>query len=75
VLITKAPPQPQVAAQMRRDELLADGILPFKTDIPSLAAFKKASAQGTTVAQVKGDRNAWKGAMAYRRIGMEIADA
>jgi chromosome partitioning protein len=75
VLITKAPPQPQTAAQALRDELVSDNIPLFKTDIPQLAAFKKASAQGTTVAHVKADRNAWKGAMAYRRVGMEIADA
>ncbi len=73
VLITKAPPQPQTAAQKLREELLADNIPLFKTDIPQLAAFKKASAQGTTVAHVKSDRNAWKGAIAYRRVGMEIA--
>lgn len=74
ILITKSPPPPQSSAQKLRDELDADNIPVFKTDIPFLAAFKKASAQGTTVAQVKNDRNAWKGAIAYRRIGMEIID-
>jgi chromosome partitioning protein len=72
VLITKAPPSPQTAALKLREELQVDNIPLFKTDIPLLAAFKKASAQGTTVAPVKADRNAWKGAMAYRRVGMEI---
>ena len=65
---------PQTFSQKLRDELTADKIPLFKTDIPQLSAFKKASAQGTTVAQVKNDRNAWKGAMAYRRVGMEIVD-
>jgi cellulose biosynthesis protein BcsQ len=74
VLITKAPPAPQAAAIALRDELQADSIPVFRTFIPMLSAFKKASAQGTTVANVRSDRNAWKGAMAYRRVGMEIVD-
>lgn len=74
ILLTKAPPAPQTFAQKLRDELATDNIPLFRTNIPMLSAFKKASAQGTTAAQVKNDRNAWKGAMAYRRVGMEIVD-
>jgi hypothetical protein len=58
-----------------REELESAKIPIFKTEIPFLGAFKKASAQGTTVAHVKNDCNAWRGAMAYRRVGMEMIDA
>lgn len=74
VLLTKVPPPPQTEGRQLRDALIADGIPIFKAEIPLLVAFKKASAEGTTVATIKGDRNAWRACLSYRAAGREIID-
>ena len=72
VLLTKVPPLPQTEGQQLRAGLVADAIPVFKADIPLLVAFKKASAAGTTVDQLKNDRNARRAWIAYRSVGEEI---
>lgn len=72
VLLTKVPPLPQTEGQQLRGGLIADRIPVFKAEIPMLVAFKKASAEGKTVDDLKGDRNAWRAWRAYRSVGEEI---
>lgn len=48
------------------------GIPVFKPEIPFLVAYKKASAAGTTVNELKSDRNARRAWISYRSIGEEI---
>jgi chromosome partitioning protein len=72
VLLTKVPPSPQTEGQQLRAGLIADGIPVFGAEIPLLVAFKKASAAGTTVDQLKSDRNARRAWISYRSIGEEI---
>jgi len=74
VLLTKVPPPPQTEGQQLRAALVADRIPVFKAEIPLLVAFKKASAEGKTAADLKGDRNAWRAWRAYRSVGKEIID-
>jgi chromosome partitioning protein len=73
VLLTKVPPPPQTEGQQLRTALIADKIPVFKAEIPMLVAFKKASAEGKTVADIS-DRNAWRAWRAYRSVGKEIID-
>jgi chromosome partitioning protein len=54
--LAKVPPLPQTDGQQLRAGLIADKIPVFKAEIPLLVAFKKASAAGTTVDQLK---NGW----------------
>ena len=75
VLLAKVPPLPQTEGEQLRARLVADKIPVFEADIPFLVAFKKASAAGTTVDQLKGDRNARRAWIAYRSIGEEITNA
>lgn len=56
VLLTKVPPPPQNEGEQLRAGLT--GIPVFKAEIPFLVAYKKASAAGTTVDELKSDRNA-----------------
>ena len=72
VLLTKVPPPPQSEGHQLRAGLLADNIPVFKAEIPMLVAFKKASAEGKTVADIRSDRNAWRAWKAYRSVGKEI---
>src|SRR5271170_1949497 len=58
VLITKVPPLPQTEGAQLRESLLAAGVPVFKSDIPLLVAYKKASADGVTAKEVRGDANA-----------------
>jgi chromosome partitioning protein len=74
VLLTKVPPLPQTEGHQLRAGLLADKIPVFEAEIPLLVAFKKASAAGTTVEQLKADRNARRAWIAYRSIGEEITN-
>jgi chromosome partitioning protein len=72
VLLTKVPPLPQTEGQQLRAGLLTDNIPVFEAEIPLLVAFKKASAAGTTVDQLRADRNARRAWIAYRSVGEEI---
>jgi chromosome partitioning protein len=53
--------------------LIADKVPVFKAEVPMLVAFKKASAEGKTVADI-GNRNAWRAWKAYRSLGKDIVD-
>ncbi len=71
VLITKAPPAPETEAQQLKN-LLEDLKVPvFKTMVPRLKAFSKASASGCIVNQADDSRaaRAWE---AYEAVGKEI---
>jgi cellulose biosynthesis protein BcsQ len=46
----------------------------FKAEIPLLVAYRKASAEGVTEREVKGDANARRAWLAYERIGREIVN-
>jgi chromosome partitioning protein len=71
VLITKAPPAPETEAQQLRAMLEELKIPLFKTNIPRLKAFSKASATGVLASQVEDSRanRAWE---AYEAIGKEM---
>jgi chromosome partitioning protein len=71
VLLTKVPPPPQTEGQQLRAGL-ANSVPAFEAEIPLLVAFKKASAAGATVDQLKSDRNARRAWIAYRSVGQEI---
>jgi chromosome partitioning protein len=53
VLLTKVPPAPQTEGQQLRAALIADKVPFFKAEVPMLVAFKKASAEGKTVADIR----------------------
>jgi chromosome partitioning protein len=53
--------------------LIADKVPIFMADVPMLVAFKKASAEGKTVADIR-NRNAWRAWKAYRSGGKEIVE-
>jgi len=74
VLITKVPPLPQTEGQQLRDSLLFAGVPVFASAIPFLVAYKKASSDGITVRDVRGDANARRAWLAYERVGREIVD-
>jgi chromosome partitioning protein len=72
VLLTMVPPKPRTEGQQLRDMLIAEGIPVFKTEIPRLAAFEKAAAEGVPVYGVKDDRNAARAWATYEAAGKEI---
>jgi chromosome partitioning protein len=55
-----------------RASLKQAGIPLFKSEIPLLVAYRKASAEGITARGVKGDANARRAWLAYERVGKEI---
>ena len=71
VLITKAPPPPETDAQQLVDMLDKLDVPVFKTRIPRLKAFSKASAEGLLVSQCNAYHAdlAWK---AYIATGKEV---
>ena len=71
VLITKAPPAPETEAQQLKAMLDELKVPVFKTFIPRLKAFSKASADGCIVMQANDSRadRAWE---AYEAVGKEI---
>jgi len=73
VLLTMVPPKPRTEGQQLREMLISEGIPVFKTEIPRLAAFEKAAAEGVPVYAVKDDRNAARAWDAYDSVGKEIA--
>jgi chromosome partitioning protein len=72
VLLTMVPPKPRTEGQQLRDMLRREGIPTFTTEIPRLAAFEKAAAEGVPVYCVKDDRNAGRAWDAYEAAGKEI---
>jgi chromosome partitioning protein len=74
VLLTMVPPKPRTEGQQLRDMLMEQGIPVFQSEIPRLAAFEKAAADGLPVYAVKDDRNAIRAWEAYESVGKEIAN-
>jgi chromosome partitioning protein len=74
VLLTKVPPLPQTEGQQLSASLKAMHIPVFKAEIPLLVAFRKASAEGTTAREVRGDANAGQAWLAYEKVGREIVN-
>jgi chromosome partitioning protein len=72
VLLTKVPPPPQTEGMQLRMSLKHAGIPIFKAEIPLLVAYRKASAEGITAREVRGDANARRAWLAYERVGKEI---
>jgi chromosome partitioning protein len=74
VLLTMVPPKPRTEGQQLREMLMSEGIPVFKSEIPRLAAFEKAAAEGVPAYSVKDDRNAGRAWEAYEAAGKEIID-
>jgi chromosome partitioning protein len=72
VLLTMVPPKPRTEGQQLREMLEAQSIPVFRAEIPRLAAFEKAAAEGVPVFSVKDDRNASRAWEAYETVGREI---
>jgi len=75
VLLTKVPPPPQTEGDQLRASLETMHIPVFDSEIPLLVAYRKASADGICVRDVKNDRNARRAWLAYERVGKEIINA
>lgn len=73
VLLTMVPPKPRTDGQQLRDMLDSQHIPVFRAEIPRLAAFEKAAAEGVPVYSVKDDRNASRAWDAYEATGNEVA--
>ena len=73
VLLTMVPPKPRTEGEQLRAMLGESGIPVFRTEIPRLAAFEKAAAEGLPVYAVKDERaaRAWD---AYEDAGKEICN-
>ena len=74
VLLTMVPPKPRTDGQQLRDALVAQGVPMFAAEVPRLAVFEKAAAEGVPVHAVKGDRNALRAWEAYEAAGREMVD-
>jgi chromosome partitioning protein len=72
VLLTMVPPKPRTEGQQLREMLVSQDIHVFETEIPRLAAFEKAAAEGVPVYAVKDDRNAARAWSTYEAAGKEI---
>jgi chromosome partitioning protein len=72
VLLTMVPPRPRTEGQQLREMLTGQNIPVFGAEIPRLAAFEKAAAEGVPVYAVKDDRNASRAWEAYESAGKEI---
>ena len=72
VLLTMVPPKPRTEGQQLREMLTGEGIPVFTAEIPRLAAFEKAAAEGVPVYSVKDDRNASRAWDAYQAAGKEL---
>jgi chromosome partitioning protein len=74
VLLTMVPPKPRTDGQQLREALVAQGVPIFAAEVPRLAVFEKAAAEGVPVHTVKGDRNATRAWEAYEAAGREMID-
>jgi chromosome partitioning protein len=72
VLLTMVPPKPRTEGQQLREMLQREGIPAFTAEVPRLAAFEKAAAEGVPVYSVRDDRNAGRAWEAYEAAGREI---
>jgi chromosome partitioning protein len=72
VLLTMVPPRPRTDGQQLRQMLIEQTVPVFAAEIPRLAAFEKAAADGIVVSDVKDDRNAGRAWDAYLSAGKEI---
>lgn len=72
VLLTMVPPKPRTDGQVLRDMLVSQGVPVFASEIPRLAAFEKAAAEGVPVYSVRDDRNAGRAWDTYEAAGKEI---
>src|SRR4051812_24373913 len=72
VLLTMVPPKPRIEGKALREMLIEQKIPVFEGEIPRLAAFEKAAAEGLPVGAVQTDRNAGRAWAAYVAIGKEI---
>jgi len=73
VLLTMVPPKPRTEGEQLRTMLVENDVPVFTTEIPRLAAFEKAAAEGVPVYAVKDHRaaRAWE---AYESAGKEICN-
>ena len=71
VLLTMVPPKPRIDGDQLRAILVENSVPVFKAEIPRLAAFEKAAAEGVPVYSVRDERagRAWE---AYAAAGKEI---
>jgi chromosome partitioning protein len=74
VLLTMVPPKPRTEGELLRAELVKAELPVFATEIPRLAAFEKAAAEGVPVYAVKDDRNAARAWAAYEAAGQEVGN-
>lgn len=74
VLLTMVPPRPRTEGQQLRDALVTQGVPMFTAEVPRLAVFEKAAAEGVPVHAVKGDRNAARAWDAYEVAGREMVN-
>lgn len=74
VLLTMVPPKPRTDGQQLRDALVAQGVPMFVAEVPRLAVFEKAAAEGVPVYSVKGDRNGTRAWESYEAAGREMID-
>ena len=74
VLLTMVPPPPRAEGKLLRQMLEQERIPIFRSEIPRLAAFEKAAAEGVPVCDVKDDRNAARAWHAYEEVGKELVN-
>jgi chromosome partitioning protein len=73
VLLTMVPPKPRTEGDQLRSRLIENKVPVFATEIPRLAAFERAAAEGVPVYAVKDHRaaRAWE---AYEAAGKEVCN-
>ena len=73
VLLTMVPPKPRTEGDQLRAMLIENDVPVFTAEIPRLAAFEKAAAEGVPVYAVKDNRaaRAWN---AYEAAGKEMSN-
>lgn len=74
VLLTMVPPKPRTEGVALREMLVEQDIPVFRAEIPRLAAFEKAAADGVPVSSVLNDRNAARAWAAYEAVAKELVD-
>jgi chromosome partitioning protein len=74
VLLTMVPPKPRTEGAVLRSMLIEQDIPVFDSEIPRLAAFEKAAAEGVPVSEVRDDRNAARAWEAYQAAARELID-
>ncbi len=74
VLLTMVPPKPRAEGAQLRQMLVEQDIPVFKAEVPRLAAFEKAAAEGVPVYGIKDDKNAQRGWKAYEAVAKELVN-